>query len=106
MQTPGNVPPAPKLVKMPPSTEPQYRHDFSPAQMDLMKVYITRLNQAEAAKVSADKSYEDCRMAIGLFIDFLQKENHMQPDVSWSLHGDSDGTPCLIGVPKTPKSKE
>jgi hypothetical protein len=73
--------------------------------MDLVKVYISRLNTAEAAKASAEKSYNDCRMAIGLFIDYLQKELHMQADSDWNLRQDEDGTPYLSGTPK-PAPKE
>jgi hypothetical protein len=102
---PNESPANPKLVKMPPPPpkSPEYRHDFSPAQMDLMKVYISKLNQSEAAKAAADSAYNEMRQSIGLFIDYLQKELNLQPDVAWSLHGDDDGTPCLIGVPKIPK---
>lgn len=85
---------------------PAFRHDFSPAQMDLMKVYLSRLNTAEAAKASTDKSYEDCRMAIGLFIDYLQKELHMQEDMIWALAQGQDGMPYLSGTLKPSKAKE
>jgi hypothetical protein len=85
---------------------PSFRHDFSIAQLDLMKVYISRLNTAEAAKNAAETTYNDCRMNIGLFIDYLQKELKMQPDVIWTLAQAPDGMPYLSGSPKPPKAKE
>jgi hypothetical protein len=81
------------LVKFPAKTSDPIRHDFSPAQMEMIQHYRTQL-------AAAEKQAMDVRVSIGLFLDYVRKEKQLPAEgMEWSLSAGPDGKPFLAGLP-------